>query len=128
MSDTHTFHNKELTDFILVCDTENLTENDLLTLFKEDITVDNLVGCTNEGRRKRRDFIDKNYVECGKGSGASIKLKLNSLIKPSSSADQSSLSCAIIRRKLTLSLAAPGNRIYEKKTYEKKTYDIVKPN
>lgn len=71
-----------------VCTAEKFTGSDLLTRFKKDIIAQNIASCTNDVRRKLRGFLDKNSVECGKGSGGSIKAKLTTLIQPSTSSDQ----------------------------------------
>lgn len=89
MVDTHVFHDKEISDFIDVCTIEKLTDKDLLIRFKEDITVQNHSTCTNEVRRKLRDFLDKNSAEFGKCSSESIKTKLTNLLQPGRSFDRS---------------------------------------
>lgn len=43
---------------------------------KENLTIQYVSKCTNAIRRKLRDFLDRNCLECSKGSGDSISSRL----------------------------------------------------
>ena len=66
------FHDQEIEKFIDDCTTENLKGNDLLFPFKEDIAQDNLLNGSNSTRRKLRDYLDANEVQCRNGTCDSI--------------------------------------------------------
>lgn len=87
MSDP-TFNDSEIESFISDCTADNLNDDELLTRLKEDVKSSNVKSCTNKMRRRLRDFLDKNKVECGKGSGQSIETCLLRLLSPPSPQSQ----------------------------------------
>lgn len=71
-------------DFIENCTTENIQETDLLIRFREDITEGNLTNGFNNTRHKLRDFLDNQGVQCRKGNGDSIQVRLLGVLSETS--------------------------------------------
>lgn len=70
----HMLHRKEITAFKGFYTVGNITCNALQTRFEENITVGNIIICKFEVRCELRNFL-KNFVECKKCSGSSIKTR-----------------------------------------------------
>ena len=80
MSNVGEFHGGEFDRFIDDTSTEKITENDLLTRFREDITTENVMKLSNGSRRKVRDFLDGHGALCGRGTGVPIQRQLLALL------------------------------------------------
>lgn len=103
--DTANFHDQELEQFMESTTANNVTKNDLLVIFREDITMENIMTSTNRTRYKLRDYLDTNGVQCGKGTGDPVQKRLLALIDPTptgSSGDPASQAPSVLANNPTL--------------------------
>lgn len=76
--DTVRFHDGELEQFIWQTTADNITESQLLTQFKEEITSDDAIKSSNISHWKLRDYLENNGLHSENGTGDSIQGRLHS--------------------------------------------------